>query len=273
MADEEKIKTLPLLALKNSVLFPGLLMPLGVGRKASMAAVESALLTEDKEVIVVAQKDPTVETPGAADLYTIGTRAVIRKSGRPRPDHIDLFVQGVERVVIVKVEENGFLKARVRPLALPDDSSRELEALALSVVETASKYINLMQGQPAQEIAQAFAAQGDPLQLAFLVGSVMNLDVEKEQSLLETSSRIEALRMVLGWLSHEVDVAELRAKVTEKAKSEMSKEQRDYVLRQQKKAIEQELGEGGSDEAESLRERLEKADLPEDVRKEADREL
>ena len=85
--DEEKIRTLPLLALKNSVLFPGLLMPLGVGRKASVAAVESALTTEDKEVIVVAQKDASVETPGAADLYTIGTRAVIRKSGRPRPDH------------------------------------------------------------------------------------------------------------------------------------------------------------------------------------------
>ena len=275
MPDEEKIQTLPLLALKNSVLFPGLLMPLGVGRKASVAAVESALATEDKEVVVVAQKDPSVETPGAGDLYTIGTRAVIRKSGRPRPDHIDLFVQGIERVVIVKVEENGFLKARVRPLPLPDDSSRELEALALSVVEVASKYVNLMQGQPALEITQAFASQGDPLQLAFLVASVMNLDVEKEESLLETSTRIEALRMVLGWLSHEVDVAELRAKVTEKAKSEMSKEQRDYVLRQQKKAIEQELGEGKTDEAEveTLREKLAKADLPEDVRKEAEREL
>jgi ATP-dependent Lon protease len=87
MADEE-IKTLPLLALKNSVLFPGLLMPLGVGRPASVAAVESALATEDKHVIVVAQKGPTVETPHASDLYTIGTRAVIRKSGRPA-DHLD----------------------------------------------------------------------------------------------------------------------------------------------------------------------------------------
>ena len=173
------------------------------------------------------------------------------------------------------MEENGYLKAKVRPLPLPDDSSRELEALALSVVEMASKFVNLMQGQPAQEIAQAFAAQGDPLQLAFLVGSVMNLDVEKEQSLLEASSRIEALRMVLGWLSHEVDVLELRNKITEKAKSEMSKEQREYVLRQQKKAIEQELGEGKTDEAEAedLRESLAKADLPEDVRKEAEREL
>jgi len=274
MADEE-IKTLPLLALKNSVLFPGLLMPLGVGRPASVAAVESALATEDKHVIVVAQKDPTVDTPHASDLYTIGTRAVIRKSGRPRPDHLDLFVQGIERVVVVKVEENGFLKAKIRPLPLPDDSSRELEALSLFVVEMASKYVNLMQGQPSAEITQAFAAQTDPLQLAFLVASVMNLEVEKEQSLLEASTRIEALRMVLGWMSHEVDVAELRAKVTEKAKSEMSREQREYVLRQQKKAIEQELGEGGTDaaDAQNLRDRVDKADLPEDIRKEAEREL
>jgi ATP-dependent Lon protease len=108
MADEETIRTLPLLALKNSVLFPGLLMPLGVGRPASVAAVESSLATEDKHVIVVAQKDPTVDTPHADDLYTIGTRAVIRKTGRPRPDHLDLFVQGIERVVVGKVEENGF---------------------------------------------------------------------------------------------------------------------------------------------------------------------
>ncbi len=187
----KEILTLPLVgALANSVLFPGLLMPLGVGRKASVAAVESALTTEDKEVIVVAQKDPSVETPGAADLYTIGTRAVIRKSERSGPDQNGIAPGdpswGCERVVIVKVEENGFLKARVRPLPLPDDSSRELEALSLSVVEAGtSKLVNLMQGQSAEEIAQAYGAQGDPSQLAFLVGSVLNLDVEKEQVLLE----------------------------------------------------------------------------------------
>ena len=93
MADEE-IKTLPLLALKNSVLFPGLLMPLGVGRPASVAAVESALATEDKHVIVVAQKDPTVDTPHASDLYTIGTRAVVRGANMGGPS--------LERVVQIE---------------------------------------------------------------------------------------------------------------------------------------------------------------------------
>jgi len=269
------LKSFPLLPLKNSVLYPGLMMPLSVGRPSSVSAVDAVLGTEDKEIVVVAQKDASVDAPHGTDLYTVGTRAVIRKANRARPDHIELIVLGVERVVIVKVEENGHLMARVRPLPLPDDSSDETEALTLSIVETGSKFVNLVQGQSPQDIARLFTGQADPLQLAFMVASVLNLDVEKEQSLLETPTRLEALRMVLGWLSHEVNIAELRNKVTEQARTEMSREQREYVLRQQKKAIEQELGEKNSEEAEveTLRDRLKKTELPEDIRKEADREL
>src|SRR5579862_7972585 len=106
---EKDIRTLPLLALKNSVLFPGLLMPLSVGRAASVAAVERALATEDKEIVVVTQRDVNVDEPGASDLYTIGTRAVIRKVGRGK-EQMEVLVFGTERVVIVKVDdENGFL--------------------------------------------------------------------------------------------------------------------------------------------------------------------
>jgi ATP-dependent Lon protease len=272
---EQEIKVLPLLPLKNSVLFPGLMMPLAVGRPQSVVAVEAALATEEKELIVVAQKDNSIETPSGADLYTVGTRAVIRSNKHARGGNFELIVQGLERVVIVKVEQNGHTKARYRVLPLPDDSTNETEALTISIVETGSKLINLVQGQSPQELAKMFSGHADPLHLAFMVASILNLDVEKEQSLLETPSRLEALRMVLGWLSHEVQVAELRQKVTEQARSEMSKEQREYVLRQQKKAIEQELGEkeGSDDEAENLKERLAKAELPEDIRKEAEREL
>jgi len=119
------------------------------------------------------------------------------------------------------------------------------------------------------------AQQSDPLQLAFMVASLMNVDGVREQALLETTSRLDGLRLVMGWLSHEVNVAELRNKITEDARTEMSKDQREYLLRQQKRAIEQELGEKNSDQAETenLREKLAKADLPEDIRKEAEREL
>jgi len=273
---ESGIRTLPLLALKNSALFPGLMMPLSVGRKGSVAAVEAALTSEAKEIVVVAQRDASVEAPHAADLYTVGTRATIRRHHQARPDQVDIMVLGVERVVIVKTEENGHIHARIRPLPLPDDSSRETEALALSLVELGTKFLQLAQGSNVQQdIARMFAMEQDPLQLAFMIASVMNLDAAKEQALLETPTRLEGLRMVHGWLSHEVNVLELRNKIANEARTEMTKEQREYVLRQQKRAIEQELGEKNGDQAEveQLRERLNQADLPEDVRKEAEREL
>jgi ATP-dependent Lon protease len=278
MAEKDiQIKTLPLLPLKNSVLFPGLLMPLSVGRTASVSAVEKALRTEDKEIVVVSQRDVSVDEPAASDLYTIGTRAVIRKVGRTK-DQMEVLVFGVERVVIVKVDtEDGLLMARVRTLPLPDDSSRETEALTLSIVEMGSKFVGLIQSPNTtpQELARMFTSQEDPLRLAYMIASLMNLETVREQGLLEAPTRVEALRMVHGWLSHEVEVLELRNKITDEARQEMSKEQRDYILRQQKRAIEQELGEKNPDQSDvdALRERLNKTDLPEDVRKEADREL
>lgn len=273
---ENNLRTLPLLPLKNSVLFPGLMMPLSVGRTASVAAVEKALEAEEKEIVVVAQRDPAVETPAAENLFTVGTRATIKKVSR-NAGQIDILVLGIERVVIVKVDDGGgFMSARVRTLPLPDDSNRETEALTLAIVEMGAKFVGLVQSDrySPQDLARMFTTQEDPLRLAFMVASIMNLDGVREQSLLESPTRIEALRLVHGWLSHEVEVLNLRNKITEEARGEMSKEQREYILRQQKRAIEAELGEKNDQaEVESLREKLVKADVPEDVRKEAEREL
>src|SRR5579871_5214983 len=105
MSDLEKIRILPLLPLKNSVLFPGLLMPLSVGRTASLAAVEKALASEAKELVVVTQREASVDSPTPSDLFTIGTRAVIKKAGRSSKDQVEVLVLGVERVVIVKVDD------------------------------------------------------------------------------------------------------------------------------------------------------------------------
>src|SRR5579862_9692980 len=271
--NDKGIRTLPLLPLKNSVLFPGLMMPLSVGRPGSLAAVEAALATEEKEIVVVTQRDVSVDNPGASDLFTIGTVASIKKVSRSK-EQIELLVLGSERVVIVKVdEENHHMTAKVHPLPLPDDSSRETEALTLSIVEMGSKFVGLVQSpnQSPQELARIFTSQEDPLRLAYMIASIMNLETVREQSLLEAPTRVESLRLVHGWLSHEVEVLELRNKIADDARNEMSREQRDYILRQQKRAIEQELGEKNTDqsEVETLREKLTKAELPEDVRKEA----
>ncbi len=280
MGKQEKVQTFPLLPLKNSVLLPGLVTPLSVGRTGSVAAVEAALATEEKEIIVVAQRDSGVEEPGEGDVYTIGTKAAIRKVNRPSEGLMEILVLGLERVTLLRVEESsGYLQARVQPYPLPDDSDREVEALMLAVIELAAKMAGLMQGaqtQPTpQELSKMLNAKDDPLRLAFLLATLFGLDVEKEQKLLEAPSRLEALRMLHGWLSHEIEVIELRNKIASEARSEMNKEQREYVLRQQMRAIQQELGEKNPEQAEieMLRERLQKAELPEDVRKEAEREL
>lgn len=275
---KSELRTLPLLPLKNSVLFPGLLMPLSVGRTTSLAAVETAVASEEKEIVVVAQRDASVDAPGGDDLYTIGTRAVIRTVSRPKAGHIDVLVYGVERVVLVKVEEaEKYLAARVRVLPQPDDSSRETEALTLAIVEMGTKFAGLIQAPQTspQDLARMFTAHEDPLRLAYMVASLMNLEAAKEQTLLEASTRLEGLRLIHGWLSHEVEVLEIRNKIAEEARGEISREQREYVLRQQKKAIEQELGEKSPEQAEAqeIRERLAKAELPEEIRKEADREM
>ena len=273
-----EIRTLPLLPLKNSVLFPGIFMPLSVGRPGSIAAVEAAVATEDKEIIVVAQRDPNDDAPNAAGMFTIGTRAMIRRVARPTSDHMEVMVVGLERVVIVKVEDaNGYLTARSQVLPAPDDSTRETEALTLSIIELGTKFAGFMQahGGSPQDLARMFTAHEEPLRLAYLVASLLSLDAVKAQSLLEAPTRLEALRLTHGWLSHEVEVLDLRNKIAEDASGKMSREQREYILRQQKKAIEQELGEKGNDqaEAEDLRKRLDDADISEEVRKEAEREL
>jgi ATP-dependent Lon protease len=276
MNELETIQALPVLPIKNTVLFPHLQMPLSIGRPASLAAVETAMTSEEKHIVVVAQRDATVETPTQDDLYTIGTKAIIKKMNRPRDGLVELVAQGVDRVVVLKVEQTTpHLSARVRTLPAPVDDGAEVEALHRAILELAAKALELIQPQASAPLGQLLANTDDPLRLAYLLGSMLNLDLVKEQSILESQTRAEALRLLHGYLTYEVQVLELRQKIAGQAQTEMSREQREYFLRQQLRAIQQELGEQNSEQAETtlLREQVEKADLPEDARKEAEREL
>jgi ATP-dependent Lon protease len=269
-------QTLPALPLKNTILFPGLLLPLSVGRDSSLKAVQGALNTEEKEIILIAQRDPQAENPEQDDLYTIGTKAVIRRSSRPNDGVMEILVLGVERVVVVKLDNSeGYLTAKYRVLALPEDGGSEVEALSGALLDLAAKAIALAQPQTAPEMTRMLAGNDDPLKLAYLLASIFSLDVAREQQLLEAGTRVDALRLIHSYLSHELQVLELRQKIASTARDEMSKEQRDYLLKQQLRAIQQELGEkdGEKAEVEILRERFEKANLPEEAKKEFEREL
>ncbi len=277
---KNELPMLPVLPLKNTILFPGLLLPLSVGRRSSLDAVEAALRTESKEILLVAQRDPNIESPGQDDLFTIGAKAVIRKSTRHGEDMMEILVLGADRVVIVKLEgtendEKSYMRARYRLLPLPEDRSSEMEALEGALLEQAGRAIALAQPQSAAELQRMLASHDDPLRLAYLLASIFSLDIEKEQQLLEAETRVDALRLMHSFLTHELQVLELRQKIASSARDEMSKEQRDYLLKQQLRAIQQELGEKDHDKAEVdlLRERFEAAKLPDEARKEVEREL
>jgi len=275
MEQENQVRELPLLPLKNVVLFPHLLLPLTVGRAQSLAAVNAALASEDQEIILVAQRNPQIDEPTQDDLYTIGTRAIIRRFSKGE-EHMEVFCLGVERIVVIKVEPGGeYPVVRFQPLPLPEDTGAEVEALQRAVSELTTRAIQLTQNQPQMELDRLLSGTEDPMRLVFLVASMLSLDLPKAQALLEAATRLDALRMMHTYLSYEVQVLELRNKITTEARTEINKEQREYLLRQQLRAIQAELGDKGGDaaEAETLKEALAKADLPDDVRKEAEREL
>jgi ATP-dependent Lon protease len=267
--------TLPVLPLKNTVLLPHLFMPLSVGRPSSRAAIEAALAGEEKTFVVVAQRDAAADPPAPAQLYSVGTRALVKKMARTE-DTVELLVQGVERVAFVKWEQTEpYLRAVVQALPVPEDRGAEVEALYRAVLDLARRALELAQAETPVTIDQLAAQAGDPLRLAYLLGSMLSLDVPREQALLEAPTRQEALRLLHDYLAHEVQVLELRQKIASRAQTEMSKEQRDYLLRQQMRAIQEELGDRNPEKAEveALRQRLTEADLPGEIRQEAEREL
>jgi ATP-dependent Lon protease len=271
----ETLLTLPVLPIKNTVLLPYMFLPLSVGRPASVAAVEAALATEEKTLVVVSQRDQHQEHLKETDIYTIGTKAVVKKLAR-REDHLEILVQGTDRVVIVRLlQTEPYLKAQVSILPLPEDTGPEVEALTRSVVELAIRIVELSNAQPPVDIQRLAQEVEQPLQLAYLLGSSMGLRVPQEQALLEAPSQLEALRLLHSYLTYEFQVQELRHNIASQVQSQMTREQREYMLRQQMRIIQEELGEISPEKAEveSLRQRLAEADLPDDVRKEAEREL
>jgi len=268
--------TLPVLPIKRTVLFPGILMPVTVGRERSVAAVNAALKTEEKMVLVVAQRDPATENPGLEDLYTIGTKAIVKQVAHSEDGTIHALVQGIERVALLKAEQSlPFLLVQVRRLELPADHDREVQALQRAIQELITDLPRLIQAPGIEDATAAFRKEENPATLAYRVASLLNLTVKEEQTLLESSSTIELLRSLYAALSKEIQILQLRDKIASDAQAKIGKNQREYILREQLKAIQQELGEGEGEESEiaHLKKQIQEADLPDHVRKEVEREI
>jgi len=266
------------LPLQNTTLFPETVVPLAVGRERSVRAVEASLATEEKLLCCITTKTENVTGDDAKplDLYEIGTIVNIKRMMR-NEGVMQLIVQGVDRVRVVRwAQEQPFLKAKVE--ILPDlkvDDEEEVEALKRNIQGMIQEALAMLPNVP-PEVRMAVMSQNNPVQLSYFLASVLDLGVETEQRMLEANTADELLMLTHGALAKELEIMQIRTKIASEAQTEMDKAQRDYILRQQKKAIEKELGEdetGEKAEASQLRERLETADLPEDVRKEAEREL
>lgn len=267
-----------ILPLQNTTLFPETVVPLAVGRERSIRAVESALSTEDKIIGCITTKTDGVTGDEAKfeDLYKIGTVVNIKRMMR-NEGVMQLIVQGIDRFEILEwIEEQPYIKAKIQ--VLPDlrrVDEEEIEALKRNIQNLIQQALALLPNVP-PEVRMAVMTQTDPVQISYFLASVLDLGVETEQKMLESSTVDGLLSLTHAALARELEIMQIRSKIATEAQTEMDKSQRDYVLRQQMKAIQKELGEedsGEKAEAAQLRERLDTADLPDEVRKEAEREL
>ncbi|HEX3725664.1 MAG TPA: LON peptidase substrate-binding domain-containing protein, partial [Pirellulales bacterium] len=213
MSSADETRQLAVLPIKNTVLFPYLLLPLSVGRERSLAAVEAVASSEDKTLFVVAQKDARVDDASFDQLYTVGTEAVIRRMERG-DNVIQMIVQGTRRMELIEPGQTApYLQARVRALPEPTDTGTEIDALSRALADLAGRIQALAQPETPANITQILAQFKDPLHQAYLLASMLSLDLEKEQQLLESNTRLEALRLVHEFMTHEVQIAELRQKI------------------------------------------------------------
>src|SRR5678809_1530559 len=275
LPQEFEIAVLP---LQNTTLFPETVVPLAVGRERSTHAVETALNTEEKLLACITTKTENVTGDDAKpdDLYKIGTIVNIKRMMR-NEGIMQLIVQGMDRFEVVEWSgEQPYLKAKVQILPeLRRVDDEEIEALKRNIQGMIQEALALLPQVP-PEVRVAVTQQDNPVQLAYFLASVLDLGTETEQKMLESSTVDGLLTLTHAALARELEIMQIRSKIANEAQHEMDKSQRDYVLRQQMKAIQKELGDdeaGEAAEASQLRERLEKADLPDDVRKEAEREL
>ena len=267
---------LPVLPLKSTVVFPRIFIPLSVGRKRSLQLLED-LTGSERHIAVATQLDESAEEVGFKDLHHIGTMVRVQHMMKLPDGTVQLAVLGLRRIRLTEaLSEEPYLEAAID--MLPESSETILslprEALMRRAISSFQQLVTLAPHLPA-ELSSAAGAIEDPLHLAYYIANHIRLTTEQRQEILELDSAKEKLERLLGHMAHELEVLELGRKIQSQAEEQMGKAQREYFLREQLKAIQRELGELDSEHGEliELRERIEKAGLPAEAKREADREI
>lgn len=264
---------LPVVALRDFVIFPFMVTPLDVGRPKSVRAVD-AVAADLRMFLTVMQKDKDIQDPQPPDdLYAIGTLVTILRMMRAPDGRIQLLLRGLARVRIDEwTQTDPFLKARYSLVDETTEMTVEVRALVNSVLQLFQQMVQLSPHLPDEAYAIAAAAE-TPAQLADIIVTALNLSPQERQRFLETLDPVQRLRDLLPLLSREVQVLELTQKIQEQARQELDKAQREFILRQQLREIQKELGETPEAEVEELRQKIEEAGMPDEVKEVALREL
>ncbi|MCC6664283.1 MAG: endopeptidase La [Polyangiaceae bacterium] len=275
---EEEVRfgdELAVLPIRNAVLFPGAVAPFDVGREKSVALVEDVHNLPSPVIAIFAQRDPSTDDPGADDLYPVGCAARVLKALKHSSGNYSLILQGITRIRLDGLTQSTpYLKAKVAKVEAPAAEDVEAEALAMSLRDVAKQVIQLMPELP-REAGSLIDSIQAPGALADLVAANLDAPVEEKAQLIETIEVKERIRKVLRLLTRQLEILKMRERINSQIKEEMGKNQREYVLRQQLKAIKEELGEDDGDQGDldGLEERIAKANLPNEADSVAKKQL
>ncbi|MGA8549576.1 MAG: endopeptidase La [Stellaceae bacterium] len=264
----------PVLPLRDIVVFPHMIVPLFVGREKSVRALED-VMKDDKQILLVSQKNAAQDDPGTADIYTVGTVGTVLQLLKLPDGTVKVLVEGARRAQITRFAENeAFFQAYADPIAEKTGESQEMSALARTVVAQFEQYIKLNKKIP-PEVLVSINQIDDPAKLADTVASHLSLKIPEKQELLETEAVSERLEKVFGYMEGEIGVLQVEKRIRSRVKRQMEKTQREYYLNEQMKAIQKELGEGedGRDEMAELEERINKTAFSKEARDKATAEL
>lgn len=269
-------KVLPLLPVRDIVVYSYMFLPLFVGRENSIKAVEEAM-EKDRLILLATQKDPAKDTPKPDDVYEVGTVAMIMKKLKLPDNRIKILVQGLAKAKIVKYTQTSPLfHVEIEKIVeeVPEELSVELEALMRNIKEQCEKILSL-KGLVSPEVMEVLDNVTDPGRLADLVASNLKLKIEESQKILEVFDPIERLEKVSDYLSKELELSTVQAKIQTQAKEEMSKTQREYFLREQLRAIKSELGDidEKGQEIQEFSDKIKKAKMPKDAEEESKKQL
>ncbi len=272
-------ETYPVLPLKNTVVYPQIVIPLAVGRPKSLAAVNAGI-ESGRRIITVAQKQASIEDPSRDDLFAIGSIATINRVEK-RDKGAQVIVQGMERIRLgTAINRRKHLEVeyeRLPSLTMENlgEDATHVDALLRENLELSKRIAKLYSGDDGDQIFQQLVGSiNDPITQMYRIANLANISLQQEQAVLECESTKALMEQVHEILRHEVQVSELRRQIAEQARDDIDQQQREHLLRQQKRAIEQALGEAGEDEdIAELRKQLEDAQLPPHVNTEVEREL